>query len=124
MPTQRMLLVDDNDAIRSMFGSLLKVEDDLAGWELIALASGTEALEWTATHRCDLVVLDFMMPDIDGIDVAAALRRQGYLGPMVLWSSAGPQVPYEDAAELDMAVIDKADIWGLLDFIRANPSES
>ena len=59
----RALVVDDDDAIRELTQVALEV---VAGWEVVAAAGGEEALLLAAQHRPDVVVLDLMMPGMDG----------------------------------------------------------
>jgi two-component system alkaline phosphatase synthesis response regulator PhoP len=65
-----VLVVDDDHFTRQFIRDAL--EDD--GYELIIATSGSEALERARTDHPDLLLLDIMMPEIDGLDVARALR--------------------------------------------------
>jgi signal transduction histidine kinase/CheY-like chemotaxis protein len=58
------LVVDDDENIRSMFGKSLS--DD--GWTVDEAADGAEALEHAAAHRPDVVLLDLIMPVMDGFE--------------------------------------------------------
>ena len=46
----------------------------MAGWEVLTAAGGAEALELAARHRPDAVLLDLMMPDMDGLTTFRHLR--------------------------------------------------
>ena len=59
----RILIVDDNETNRDILVTRLA----LHGYELIQAADGAEALASTRENRPDLVLLDVMMPKIDGI---------------------------------------------------------
>ena len=69
--TPVILSVDDEqdvtDLVRFHFGK--------AGYEVLTAASGREAIETIRCHRPDLVLLDLMLPDIDGFGVCEILRR-------------------------------------------------
>ena len=87
-----MLLVDDNEVNRRVLSKTLE------GMGIVATAteSGAEALAWLAAReqdgrRCDLVLLDAQMPEMDGFDVAERIGRLPTCGtlPMVMLSSAG-----------------------------------
>ena len=65
----RVLVADDEDAIRL----LCRVNLRLAGMEVLEAADGAAAIELARRERPDLVLLDVMMPDVDGWEVAAAL---------------------------------------------------
>ncbi len=69
-PVTRVLVVDDDPQIRS----LLRQEFEEAGHAVVEAADGREALAAVAAQRPDLVVLDVMMPELTGFDVAAVLK--------------------------------------------------
>jgi two-component system, NarL family, response regulator DesR len=70
----RILLAEDQRMVRGALAALLAFEPDL---EVVAQASsGNEALTAAAETRPDVALLDIEMPEIDGIDVAARLRRE------------------------------------------------
>ncbi|MCX4747593.1 response regulator transcription factor [Kitasatospora sp. NBC_01287] len=71
--TVRVLLADDEHLIRGALAALLALEDDLV--VVAQAASGPEALAMAKAHRPDVAVLDLQMPGLDGIEVAAELRR-------------------------------------------------
>jgi DNA-binding response OmpR family regulator len=66
--TPRILVVDDEANLRNLVGSYLRAE----GWEVSEAADGVTGVEVVRQRRPDLVILDIMMPGIDGIE---ALRR-------------------------------------------------
>jgi len=66
-----VLVVDDEDAVRDFVRVIL----DLAGFETSVASNGKEALEMSFQHPPDLVVLDVMMSDMSGYEVAEQLRR-------------------------------------------------
>jgi two-component system, cell cycle sensor histidine kinase and response regulator CckA len=68
-PRLRMLLVDDEAILRRSMGRLLK----MAGWEVIEVGSGSEALVAYRAGSCDLVLLDSHMPEMDGLETQARL---------------------------------------------------
>uniref|UniRef100_A0AAU2V6M0 Response regulator transcription factor n=1 Tax=Streptomyces sp. NBC_00003 TaxID=2903608 RepID=A0AAU2V6M0_9ACTN len=67
----RVVVVDDEALVRSGFGLILGAADDI---EVVATASGGDALETVREHRPDVVLLDIRMPDVDGLTVLAQLR--------------------------------------------------
>src|SRR5690348_2098090 len=67
----RILIVDDNETNRDILVTRLA----LHGYELIQAADGEEALTSTRENRPDLVLLDVMMPKIDGIEVCRQLKK-------------------------------------------------
>jgi signal transduction histidine kinase/DNA-binding response OmpR family regulator len=66
-----ILIVDDDDSIRS----LLKQELGDAGYHIHQASNGKEALEKVRALRPDLIILDIMMPEMNGFDVAAILKN-------------------------------------------------
>ena len=69
---QTVLLVDDEDTIRIM----LKMVLELSGFQVYEAADGLQAIEQVKTHHPDIMVLDVMMPRMDGITVCKKLRSQ------------------------------------------------
>ncbi|OLF06789.1 DNA-binding response regulator [Actinophytocola xinjiangensis] len=65
-----LLVVEDDPTLRELLAASLR----FAGFAVSTTASGTEAVLLAATRRPDLIVLDVMLPDIDGFDVLARLR--------------------------------------------------
>ncbi|CAM5692552.1 MULTISPECIES: response regulator transcription factor [Streptomyces] len=74
--TQRLLLVEDEPTLRELLSASLR----LAGFEVTAAQTGGQALEAVRDNRPDLIVLDVMLPDLDGFEVARRLR-EGPSGP-------------------------------------------
>ncbi|MCU1373856.1 MAG: Two-component response regulator, partial [Actinomycetia bacterium] len=71
MPARRVLLVDDEDDIRLVARASL---ERLAGWEVLAAASGPDALAMARAEQPDAIILDVMMPGMDGPATLAELR--------------------------------------------------
>jgi two-component system, OmpR family, response regulator len=69
-PEARLLVVEDDPNILELLSASLR----LAGFEVATAADGWEALRAAQRHHPDLVVLDVMLPDLDGFDVARRLR--------------------------------------------------
>ncbi len=67
----RILVVDDDENIRS----LLEQELGEAGYEIRLAGNGREAIAAVRRERPDLVILDVMMPEMNGFDVAAVLKN-------------------------------------------------
>jgi CheY-like chemotaxis protein len=70
--TRTILLVEDNDDIRII--ATIALEHG-GRFDVVAVASGEEALLLAEQHRVDLVLLDVMMPGMDGTETFAALRE-------------------------------------------------
>jgi len=83
----RVLVADDDEDIRVY----LEVTLQLAGFEVVLARDGLEALRLARTEHPDVVVLDVMMPQLDGIRALEQLRddpRTGYLPVMLLTARA------------------------------------
>lgn len=63
MGTRRILIIDDEADIRAVAQLSLELNH---GWEILTAASGREGLEIAATQAPDAILLDVMMPDLDG----------------------------------------------------------
>jgi two-component system OmpR family response regulator len=79
VPGERLLLVDDEDNLRSMLEAALRHN----GFDITSAASGRAALELAASSKPDLVVLDVMLPDLDGFEVCRRLRADGSRVPVL-----------------------------------------
>lgn len=69
----RVLVVDDEQMLTDLLSMALKME----GWQVRTAASGFEALAAAKEFRPDALVLDIMMPDLDGMSVLQRLRQSG-----------------------------------------------
>ena len=72
----RLLVVDDDPPIADLVATVARYE----GWEAVTANSGEEALSRAAEFRPDIVVLDLMLPDLDGFGVLDRLRALGHDG--------------------------------------------
>ncbi len=75
----RILAVDDEPMLTDLLAMALRME----GWEVRTAASGLEALQVAREFEPDALVLDVMMPDLDGMSVLRRLREAGNLVPVV-----------------------------------------
>ncbi|MFG1702113.1 response regulator transcription factor [Nonomuraea sp. M3C6] len=78
-PEARLLVVDDEPNIRELFSASLR----MAGFEVLTAADGKEALRVAEESSPDLVMLDVMLPDLDGMAVAGRLRSRGRRVPVL-----------------------------------------
>ena len=79
MSGETLLLVDDEDSLRSMLEAALRH----SGFEVHAVESGRAALAAIGEVEPDLVVLDVMLPDLDGFEVCRRWRQENRRTPVV-----------------------------------------
>jgi DNA-binding response OmpR family regulator len=70
---ETVLIVDDDASVRAMLGYLLHDE----GYEVSEAADGAEAITELTIGAPDCMILDLMMPNVDGLDVLRARRERG-----------------------------------------------
>jgi CheY-like chemotaxis protein len=71
MLSKRILVIDDEDVIQEVVQGCF---EDVAGWEVLLASSGREGLEQVVAEQPDAIVLDEMMPGMDGIAFLKRLR--------------------------------------------------
>lgn len=80
MRSQYILIVDDEEVITSALAVLFQSAD----YETTVVHSGTEALKQLSAKRPDLMVLDVMMPDLDGYELCRQIRQQADYIPILM----------------------------------------
>ena len=83
----RILLVDDEQAVQTLLTYPLRKE----GYEVVTAIDGQEALDRFAERRFDLVVLDIMLPKLDGIEVCRRLRTRSQV-PIIMLTAKGDEI--------------------------------
>lgn len=96
MARPRILLVDDDRRIRKLVGLTLHADD----YELDFAENGAEAMQLTRELKPALIILDYAMPDMDGVEVCATLRSDSTLDQLVIVMLSG----HTDADLQDRAV--------------------
>lgn len=79
----RILVVDDDDEIRAMLDSTLR----FSGFEVTQASTGADAIAALAAAPPDVVVLDVMMPGVDGFEVVQLIRRRDAALPVLFLSA-------------------------------------
>lgn len=72
MKTKRVLVIDDESPIREIVEMGL---EEMAGWEVLKAASGQEGIETAKTQLPDAILLDVMMPEMDGVSTFKKLQE-------------------------------------------------
>lgn len=75
----RAVVVDDEDSLTDLLSMALRYE----GWDVRIAADGHKALSLCREFRPDVIVLDIMLPDIDGMQVLSRLRADGVQTPVL-----------------------------------------
>jgi DNA-binding response OmpR family regulator len=83
----RILLVDDEQAVQKLLSYPLRKE----GYDVVAAHDGREALDRFAEQRFDLVVLDIMLPKLDGIEVCRRLRSRSQV-PIIMLTAKDDEI--------------------------------
>ena len=84
-PEARLLVVEDEPNIRELLATSLR----FAGFEVATAGDGRSAIAAAAQHDPDLLVLDVMLPDMDGFEVTRKLREAGRRAPIVFVTARG-----------------------------------
>jgi serine/threonine protein kinase len=100
---KNVLLVDD-EPTQLLFQRLLLTSDEI---RILEAKSGTEALFMAAQHRPALIVIDFKMPAMDGLETAAKLRAQGDVPILLTIEPVEASYVQQRAEELKLKIITK-----------------
>jgi DNA-binding response OmpR family regulator len=95
----RILLVDDEQAVQTLLTYPLRKE----GYEVVGATDGQQALDRFSEGRFDLVVLDIMLPKLDGIEVCRRLRTRSQV-PIIMLTAKGDEI--DKIAGLEMGADD------------------
>lgn len=80
MGKNRLMIVDDEVDLLAELRPLL----ERSGYQVVSAINGEQALEMLATEQPDLIILDMLMPRLDGRDVLRRLRQSGNWTPVIL----------------------------------------
>lgn len=95
---KKVLVVDDEVFIRRMIEVRLRV----AGFTVIEAENGVDAVEKTISERPDLIIMDVMMPRMDGFQACEAIRSNPEISgtPILMLTARGQQIDVEKAMAL------------------------
>ena len=97
MSKHQILIVDDDEDILNF----LSYNITNAGYQVYTAPNGLEALEMIQKHKPELILLDLMMPGMDGIEVCTELRqRKGHYQPLIVFLTARAE-DYSQVAALE-----------------------
>src|SRR5512143_3617162 len=85
MEKKKVLVVDDEESMRHMLSLILKRE----GYEILTAAGGREAIGLTEAHLFDFVLLDVVMPEMDGLEVLKTIKDRKVEATVIMMSAYG-----------------------------------
>ena len=87
-PTAKILVIDDDTAITELMGMLLKT----FGFEVITTNIGAEGIRLASEANPNVILLDLMMPDLDGWQVCKAIRQTSSVPILILSAINDPRM--------------------------------
>jgi CheY-like chemotaxis protein len=102
--SRQVLIVDDEEDVRTIAQLGLELR---AGWQVLIARSGKEAIQIAAQFQPDVILLDLMMPEMDGRATLQQLKAnpQTRSIPVILVTAKAQQLRSEIAAGLDVATV-------------------
>jgi DNA-binding response OmpR family regulator len=99
----KILVVDDEESVRQLFQIVLKHE----GYEVLLAANGAEALIAAHNEQPDIIILDWMMPMLDGLAVLQQLRKDEVTAhiPIVMLTAK------QSENDMSAALVSGADVY-------------
>ncbi len=87
-PVYHVMVVEDDPHLAAGVVENLRAE----GYEVDTVGDGRKAVEWFESHSCDLIILDVMLPGMDGFAVCSTLRARGTTTPVLFLTARGDAV--------------------------------
>lgn len=98
---RKILVVDDEVDLRNLVQTCLEI---MGGWQVVTAGSGTEALEEAQTQQPDAILLDLMMPGMDGLAILKHLQSSDKTRqiPVVLLTAKGRSTEIAQFTQLNV----------------------
>ena len=115
---KKILVADDNATIRKLLCEIFETEED---YDLCAEAvDGEEAIALAMQHKPDLIVLDYWMPGMNGIEAAYELKRIMPSVPIILFTIHADTVKYAlgRSSPIDL-IVEKSNAIHIVDHVRS-----
>lgn len=97
---KKILLVEDEESLRDIYNRQLAI----SGFEATCLATGKEGLEAVVKNKYDLILLDIMLPDINGLDILKSVKQNQDQAikstPVILLTNLGQDQIIQDGFQL------------------------
>ncbi|NEP09572.1 MAG: response regulator [Symploca sp. SIO2C1] len=106
MTTKKILIIDDEYRIREVIKMSLEM---MAGWKVLTASSGSEGLAIAQSQQPDAILLDMMMPDLDGTQTLARLQADTTTQqiPVLLLTAKAQPIEQKQLSEGVRAVMQK-----------------
>lgn len=101
MDTKKVLVIDDEADLRKLIQTCLEL---LGGWQVLTASSGQEGLAKAQTQQTDVILLDVMMPEMDGLATLQQLRANSSTRhiPVILLTAKERSIQQSQFASLDV----------------------
>jgi CheY-like chemotaxis protein len=96
MGNKKILLVDDEPDLLKVIGFTI----DSWGYEVISVSNGKDAIEMVKTQKFDIVILDYLMPEMDGISTLKEIRKIDAEIPVIMLTAHSEGVLIKDIKDL------------------------
>jgi CheY-like chemotaxis protein len=102
MPEKRILVIDDEENLCTVIQACL---ENLGGWETLTALSGREGLAIAQSQQLDAILLDVMMPDLDGLTLFQELQKNSATQaiPVILFTAKVQSTDLDQFAKLGVA---------------------
>lgn len=87
MAKKRILIADDEEAIRMLLATALEIYD----YEIDIVENGLEAINNIYKRSYDLIITDYMMPEMDGLELTKRIRSEYPSIPILIVTGNGPE---------------------------------
>lgn len=91
-----ILVIDDGPAV----GDALKLVLEAGGYEVVLVDRGREGIRQARKRHFAVIIVDFSLPDISGLNVFKEIRKQGGQAPVIMISAEGKPEVFTEAANL------------------------
>lgn len=81
----RILLVEDEKSLREVISLNLELEE----WEVVSVDNGKDAIEKAVSEHYDIIILDLMIPKVNGLEVLKTIRIKNHNTPVIIISAKG-----------------------------------
>ena len=102
----RILVVDDEDKIRAV----IRKYGEFEGYEIYEASNGMDAVEMCRENDYDLIIMDVMMPELDGFSACGAIKKIKDI-PVIMLSARGEEYDRIHGFEVGVDDLDTADIF-------------